>query len=248
MAKKEILKAENLYRSYRADIEVLKGLDFEIYEQEFVGIMGRSGSGKTTLLKLLGLIDLPTKGDLFFMGENTRKIRGDKLAKIRRNQIGFVYQDYYLMDSLTVLENIMLPMVLDHTREKECYKRAKRQAKYFGLSHLIEKNPYELSGGEKQRVAICRALINDPEVIFADEPTGNLDLKSAKMVIQTLEKINRELKKSVVLVTHDPYMASYCTRILLIKDGRIVRDVRRKSSQEEFYEEVIELQKDTFGE
>lgn len=248
MAGKVILKAENLYRSYRADIEVLKGLDFEIYEQEFVGIMGRSGSGKTTLLKLLGLIDLPTKGDLFFMGENTKEIRGDKLAEIRRSQIGFIYQDYYLMDSLSVLENIMLPMVLDHTKEIECYKRGKRQAKYFGLSHLVQKNPYELSGGEKQRVAICRALINDPDVIFADEPTGNLDLKSAKMVIRTMEKINRELKKSIVLVTHDPYMASYCTRILLIKDGKIVEDMRREGLQEEFYERVIELQKDTFGE
>ena len=247
MSKREVLRAENLCRSYCEGTEVLKELNFVIHEQEFVGIMGRSGSGKTTLLKLLGLIDLPTKGKLYFMGEDTRGIRGDRLTQIRRSEIGFIYQDYYLMDSLSVLENIMLPMVLEHMREIECYRRAKRQAKYFDLAHLTEKNPYELSGGEKQRVAICRALINNPDIIFADEPTGNLDLRSAKMVIQTLGKIYRELKKNIVLVTHDPYMASYCTRLLLIKDGKIVRDVKRRCSQKEFYEKVIELQKDTFG-
>lgn len=239
MAGKVILKAENLYRSYRADIEVLKGLDFEIYEQEFVGIMGRSGSGKTTLLKLLGLIDLPTKGDLFFMGENTKEIRGDKLAEIRRSQIGFIYQDYYLMDSLSVLENIMLPMVLDHTKEIECYKRGKRQAKYFGLSHLVQKNPYELSGGEKQRVAICRALINDPDVIFADEPTGNLDSKSGDVVIDMLTRINKEFGKTIIMVTHDPKMASYCSRLIMLKDGMIRDDLRNTEGQDDFYLKIL---------
>lgn len=139
----------------------------------------------------------------------------------------------------------MLPLILDHREEAQCYESAEKQAEYFGLSHLLEKNPYELSGGEKQRVAICRALVSNPELILADEPTGNLDTKSSKQVINALQKINTDMGKSVVLVTHDPYMASFCKRVMFLKDGEIVLD-QKKQKQDNFYDEIIALQKDIF--
>ena len=226
-------------------IKVLKGLDFVVKEQEFVGIMGKSGCGKTTLLKTLGLIDKPTKGNLYFCGKETRKLWNDELADIRRREIGFVFQDFYLMDSLSVSENIMLPMVLDKKNVRKCMEKGKEYAEHFGLSHLMKKYPYELSGGEKQRVAISRALINNPDLILADEPTGNLDSKSGKIVIDALERINRKMKKTIIMVTHDPQVASHCKRIIFLKDGVILEDLRRKgASEEEFYEKIIERMKD----
>ena len=221
------------------EIEVLKDINLEIREQEFISIMGKSGSGKTTLLKLLGLIDRPTSGKLYFKGVDSEELRGDRLARIRRQDMGFVYQDYYLLDSLSVFENIMLPMILGREKESVMTKAAQEYAEKFLISHLVKKNPYELSGGEKQRVAICRALINDPDLVLADEPTGNLDSKSGKIVIDALTQINREFKKTIVMVTHDPQMASYCSRIILLKDGLILDTLKRGESQEAFYQEII---------
>lgn len=177
MNKREVMKVENLVRNYKMvysdrqgeeEIKVLKGLDFTIEEQEFVGIMGKSGCGKTTLLKVLGLIDKPTSGKIFFSGKDASELWSDELADIRRREIGFVFQDFYLLNSLSVKENIMLPMVLDKAPVDKCYKNVETYAEKFGLSHLLEKQPYEVSGGEKQRVAICRALINNPDLILAD--------------------------------------------------------------------------------
>lgn len=252
--RKEVIKVEDLYREYvkpghgdeeSESIKVLKGLNFTVKEQEFVGIMGKSGCGKTTLLKTLGLIDKPTKGNLYFCGKETRKLWNDELADIRRREIGFVFQDFYLMDSLSVSENIMLPMVLDKKNVRKCMEKGKEYAEHFGLSHLMKKYPYELSGGEKQRVAISRALINNPDIILADEPTGNLDSKSGKIVIDALERINRKMKKTIIMVTHDPQVASHCKRIIFLKDGVILEDLRRRGvSEEEFYEKIIERMKD----
>ena len=166
-------------------------------------------------------------------------ISGDRLADVRRKQIGFIFQDFYLMDSLSVEENIMLPMILGREKESVMTKAAQEYAEKFLISHLVKKNPYELSGGEKQRVAICRALINDPDLVLADEPTGNLDSKSGKIVIDALTQINREFKKTIVMVTHDPQMASYCSRIILLKDGLILDTLKRGESQEAFYQEII---------
>lgn len=251
--RKNVIKVEDLYREYakisRDDegaesIKVLKGLNFIVKEQEFVGIMGKSGCGKTTLLKTLGLIDKPTKGKLYFCGKDTKELWNDELSDIRRREIGFVFQDFYLMDSLSVSENIMLPMVLDKKNARKCMEKGKEYAEHFGLSHLMKKYPYELSGGEKQRVAISRALINDPDLILADEPTGNLDSKSGKIVIDALERINGKMKKTIIMVTHDPQVASHCKRIIFLKDGVILEDLRRKESEEEFYGQILERMKD----
>ena len=243
-----VLEVENLIRNYqkavgkkgKEDIKVLKGLNFQVEEGDFTGILGKSGCGKTTLLKVLGMIDKQTDGTVRFMGQDTKGLSGDTLADIRRTKLGFIFQDYYLMDSLTVEENIMLPMILGQEDAQKMMDAAKAYAEKFQIDHLLNKNPYELSGGEKQRVAICRALINNPDLILADEPTGNLDSKSGKIVIEALRTINQEMKKTIVMVTHDPQMASNCRKIILLKDGVILETLERgEKSQEEFYQEII---------
>lgn len=248
MSSQEILKVEELYRSYfikhasedqNSEIEVLKGLNFTVEEGEFVGVMGKSGCGKTTLLKVLGLIDKPTKGTLYFGGSDIDDLWSEQLTDIRRRGMGFVFQDFYLMDSLSVRENIMLPLVLDKIPSKECIEKSDELAVKFEISHLLEKRPFELSGGEKQRVAICRALINNPDLILADEPTGNLDSKSGQIVIDTLTKINQEEKKTIVMVTHDPQIASRCSRIILLKDGNILDTMEAGDEREAFYQNIM---------
>lgn len=250
----KVIEVENLVRNYKKspskkkesdeDIKVLKGLNFAVEEHDFVGIMGKSGCGKTTLLKVLGMIDYPTDGKLFFKEEDTEELYGDRLADIRRNEIGFVFQDFYLMDSLSVRENIMLPMILNQEKTELMLTTSQKYAEQFDIAHLLDKNPYELSGGEKQRVAICRALINDPDLILADEPTGNLDSKSGKIVIDSMERINQEFGKTIIMVTHDPQIASYCKRIILLKDGTILDTLKKGQSQDEFYKEIIERMAD----
>ena len=244
---RNILEVENLVRSYNTatfkdsknNVNVLKGISFQVAEGEFVGIMGKSGCGKTTLLKTLGMIDKPTDGTIKFMGEDTSELYGDKLADIRNSKIGFIFQDFYLMDSLSVEENIMLPMIISKQNINKMIAEAKKYAEQFQIEHLLKKNPYELSGGEKQRVAICRALINNPDLILADEPTGNLDSNSSKQVIHTLSYINQEFGKTIVMVTYDPQMASYCSRLILLKDGVILEDLKNSGNQEVFYQEIL---------
>ena len=245
---KEILKVNNLIKKFPkaggeiddADaISVLKGINFDVEQGEYVGIMGKSGCGKTTLLKILGFMDQQTDGDVIFDGANTNELWKEELTDIRRRKIGFVFQDFNLMDSLSVKENIMLPVLLDKKEQKECEEKAEALEKQFGIEHLQEKNPYELSGGERQRVAICRALINDPSIIFADEPTGNLDSKSGKVVADEFQKINEKLGKTILMVTHDPQMASYCSRLILLKDGVILEDLKNSGDQEAFYQEIL---------
>lgn len=248
----EVLRVENLIRNYikpsrseeREEIKVLKQLNFTVEEQEFVGIMGKSGCGKTTLLKVLGMIDRPTGGSMFFKNKEIKKLWDDELSDIRRREVGFVFQDFYLMDSLSVEENIMLPLVLDKAEVNSCFEKAKKYEKLFEIEHLAKKNPYELSGGEKQRVAICRALVNDPDLILADEPTGNLDSRSGAIVVQALEDINERMGKTIVMVTHDPQVASHCKRIIFLKDGKILKDARRNGEREEFYQEILEMMKE----
>ncbi|MEG0107922.1 MAG: ABC transporter ATP-binding protein [Lachnospiraceae bacterium] len=244
-----VIEVKDLIRNYQKsiikrkesteDVKVLKGLNFAIEEHEFVGIMGKSGCGKTTLLKTLGLIDKPTSGTIYFKETNTQELFGDQLSDIRRNEIGFIFQDFYLMDSLSVKENIMLPMILNQEKVEVMLSAVEKYAKHFGLEKLLEKNPYELSGGEKQRVAICRALINDPDLILADEPTGNLDSKSSAIVIESLEHINEEMGKTIIMVTHDPMMASYCKKIIYLKDGEVLDIGCRAGKREEFYQQII---------
>ena len=249
---KELLKCDHLIRNYykptnteeKQVIEVLKELSFTVKEQEFVGIMGKSGCGKTTLLKVLGMIDRPTEGAVYFKEKEIKNLWDEELSDIRRREIGFVFQDFYLMDSLSVEENIMLPLVLDKAEVNYCFESARKYEELFELTHLKHKNPYELSGGEKQRVAICRALVNDPDLILADEPTGNLDSKSGAIVVNALEEINTKLGKTVIMVTHDPQVASHCNRIIFLKDGKILKDIKKTVSKEAFYLQILDMMKD----
>ena len=253
---KEILKVNNLIKKFPkaggeiddADaISVLKGINFDVEQGEYVGIMGKSGCGKTTLLKILGFMDQQTDGDVIFDGANTNELWKEELTDIRRRKIGFVFQDFNLMDSLSVKENIMLPVLLDKKEQKECEEKAEALEKQFGIEHLQEKNPYELSGGERQRVAICRALINDPSIIFADEPDGmaggdivhSSKRQEMKELIEEFRKINEELGKTLLMVTHDPQMASRCKRVIFLKDGYVMNDVRKEGTEEEFYRTII---------
>lgn len=158
---------------------------------------------------------------------------------IRTEQFGFVFQDFYLMDSISVKENIMLPMILDKRTDEECIRNMQKLAERFGLTHLLDKKPYELSGGERQRTAICRALINNPKLILADEPTGNLDSKSGQTVIDSLTEIHQKLGKTIIMVTHNPQMASYCNKIIFLKDGRVMEELAEKGGQELFYQEIL---------
>ena len=247
---KEIVRVEQLVKNYgkagesekaESAVKVLKALDFCVNRQEFVGIMGKSGCGKTTLLKVIGLIDKPTSGKVYFCGKSIADLWSDELSDIRRQKMGFVFQDFYLLDSLSVRENIMLPMVLDKCESRR--EMGEEYAQKFGLTHLLEKYPHELSGGEKQRTAISRALINNPDLILADEPTGNLDSKSGQTVIEALEHINQEMGKTIVMVTHDPQMASHCSRILFLKDGQILEDLRKTGTTEMFYKQILEHMK-----
>ncbi|MCB6954059.1 ABC transporter ATP-binding protein [Dorea longicatena] len=243
---KEILQVEGLKRTYLVNetkIEVLKGINLTINSQEFIAIMGKSGSGKTTLLKLLGMLDRPTEGKVFFKGEDSNFIRGDRLAKIRRCELGFIYQDYYLMDSLSVRENIMLPKILDHSSVEESMEESEKLADIMGVRTLMDKRTFELSGGEKQRVAICRALINHSDLILADEPTGNLDSASSETVMEYLQMINKDMKKTVVLVTHDAYVASFCNRVIFVKDGMIEVELKKTEGQDEFCDQIMKEQK-----
>ena len=243
---KEILRAEGLKRTYLVNetkIEVLKGINLTINSQEFIAIMGKSGSGKTTLLKLLGMLDRPTEGKVFFKGEDSNFIRGDRLAKIRRCELGFIYQYYYLMDSLSVRENIMLPKILDHSSVEESMEESEKLADIMGVRTLMDKRTFELSGGEKQRVAICRALINHSDLILADEPTGNLDSASSETVMEYLQMINKDMKKTVVLVTHDAYVASFCNRVIFVKDGMIEVELKKTEGQDEFCDQIMKEQK-----
>ena len=244
----EAVEVERVYQviSQAADTvtyPVLKGISFQVQPGEFVGIMGRSGCGKTTLLKTLGMIDKPNEGAVFYKGVETSQIFGSELAGIRRRELAFVFQDYYLMNSLSVRENIMLPLILDEADIDESKHAADVLAERFDIVPLLNKKPYELSGGEKQRAAICRALVADPELILADEPTGNLDSNSSQIVIESLADINEEMGKTVLLVTHDPIIASYCKRILFIKDGELLEDLKKKGTREGFYDEIVKRMK-----
>lgn len=243
----KILQVENLIRNYilndnenNREIEVLKDISLTANEGDYIAIMGRSGCGKTTLLKVLGLIDKPTKGTVIYKGQAVEKLWGDKLAEIRRNELGFVFQDFYLLDSLSVLENMMLPMIMNQEDSDKMKVAALKWAKQLEIAHLIHKAPNELSGGEKQRVAICRALINDPDLILADEPTGNLDSKSSKAVIEALSTINEKYGKTIIMVTHDPIVASHCKKVILLKDGMILDMIERNGTREAFYKAILE--------
>ncbi len=243
----DILQICSLKKKYRkktsketvVETVAIDKMSFRIESGSFISIMGKSGCGKTTLLKLIGGLDTPTEGEILYKGKPLTKLSHDQLAQYRREQIGFVFQDYNLMDSLTIKENIMLPMLLDHKKLREIEESVMYYAQRFEIRKHLNKYPGELSGGEQQRASICRALSNNPKLILADEPTGNLDSQSSKEVVRCLKEMNQELGKTVILVTHDPYIASFADEVILLKDGIIERRLVNHMEKEQFFKMLI---------
>lgn len=229
-----IIKVENLHKQYENDeviTKVLFGLDFEIQKGEFLAIMGPSGSGKSTLMHILGFLDKLSEGKYFFDGVDVSELDDDQLAEMRGNKIGFVFQSFNLLPRTSVLDNVMLPLFYDGTPKQERIGKATKAIEAVGLLHRINNLSNQLSGGEKQRVAIARALVNEPSVIFADEPTGNLDSKSGLQVMTILQDLNLKYGHTIILVTHEKYTAEHAERILRMKDGLIVSDEKVSSRQ-----------------
>jgi putative ABC transport system ATP-binding protein len=204
--------------------------------------MGPSGSGKTTLLNILAGIDNATSGEIFIDEKNILNMKKDNMTLFRRNNIGFIFQEFNLLDSLTVKENIGFPLTLDRIKPKVIEAKANELIEYFGLKNVENSYPYNISGGQKQRVAEARALIKNPKIILADEPTGNLDSKSSANIMESFKKINEERKATIVMVTHDPFAASFCKRIIFIKDGSIKLEINSNRNRKEFFDKVIEAQ------
>lgn len=220
-----LIKLENVWKIYQlgeVELTVLKGISLEVFPGAFVTIMGPSGSGKSTLLHIIGCLDIPTKGEVFLEGQNVAGLSEDELAQIRGQRVGFVFQQFNLLHNLNALENVMLPMIFQGVAENKRVDRAKKLLASINLGKRIFHRPGELSGGERQRVAIARALSNDPEIIVADEPTGNLDSTTGKMIMEILIDLHKKEKKTIVVVTHDPHIAEYTEEVINIKDGQIV--------------------------
>lgn len=238
-----VLEISNLSKVYGNKIlfSALNNISFSIEEGEFVGIMGPSGSGKTTLLNMISTVDKPTSGEIIIKDKNPLRLQGDELALFRRRELGFVFQDFNLLDTLTVGENIVLPLTLDGIPVKKQDDELNRISKILGIEDLLNKRTFEISGGESQRTAIARALIHNPTLVLADEPTGNLDSKAAKTVMELFEQVNKKERVTTIMVTHDPLSASYCSRILFIKDGAIYNEIYRGDSRQQFYQEIIDV-------
>ncbi|USG04930.1 bacitracin ABC transporter ATP-binding protein [Latilactobacillus sakei] len=222
----------------------LKGVTFDVQRGEFVGIMGASGSGKTTLLNILSTLDKPTAGEVKINDQEISRLKGNALADFRAQEIGFMFQDFNLLENLTAYENMALPLTLQNVTGKKVREKITTISKTLSIDAILNKYPTELSGGQKQRVAAARALVHNPAILFGDEPTGALDSKSARELLDTMAQLNEEQRVSILLVTHDPFSASYCQRILFIKDGQIGQElVRGDKTREAFYQEVL----DTLG-
>ncbi|MCY6369363.1 ABC transporter ATP-binding protein [Clostridium ganghwense] len=242
---KNILSVEKIEKYYGKKGNVTKALDnisFKVDKGEFVGIMGPSGSGKTTLLNCISTIDNVTTGQIIINDQNITKLKSKKLDKFRRDELGFIFQDFNLLDTLTGYENIALALTIQERNPKEIDGLIKMVAETLGISPVLNKYPYQMSGGQQQRVACARAIVTDPSLILADEPTGALDSKSARLLLESFERLNKELEATILLVTHDAFTASYAHRILFIKDGKIFNElVRGNDSRKEFFNKIIEV-------
>ena len=220
--------------------QALKGISFEVEKGEFVGIMGASGSGKSTLLNLLATLDKPTDGKIQINQADVSKLSGNQLADFRSREIGFIFQDFNLLENLTAAENIAVPLSLQGAKSKVIHRRVAEVAKRLSIDGILNSYPAQISGGQKQRVAAARALITEPTILFGDEPTGALDSKSAKDLLDMMDDLNKNDQVSILLVTHDPLSASYCKRILFIKDGKIHQEIKRNNqTQEDFYRQIL---------
>ncbi|MCO4669172.1 ABC transporter, ATP-binding protein [Streptococcus infantarius subsp. infantarius] len=224
--KKALIQLSNVVKSYSngdQELNVLKGIDLTVYEGEFVAIMGPSGSGKSTLMNIIGLLDKPTSGDYSLNGTQVEELKEKQLAKVRNQEIGFVFQQFFLLSKLSALQNVELPLVYAGVNSSKRRQLAKQFLEKVELRERMKHLPSELSGGQKQRVAIARALVNNPSIILADEPTGALDTKTSDQIMQLLTELNRE-GKTIVMVTHEPEIADFATRKIVIRDGEITRD------------------------
>lgn len=245
MKENKVIEIKNLVKSYGArgfQTKVLKGIDLTIFKNDFIAIMGPSGSGKTTLLNMLSTIDKPTHGTILLDGMDITKAGNKELSNIRKDKIGFIFQDYNLLDNMTLQDNIALPLSLKGVASSTCIQKTKELAAMFGLEEHLKKYPYQLSGGQKQRGAACRALISDPKILFADEPTGALDSKASHDLMECLKMVNDAQKATILMVTHDAFSASYAKDVYILKDGSITCKLSKGNDRKEFYDRIIEMQ------
>lgn len=240
-----VLEVKNLVKIYDGEkgqfaTKALNRINLTVEKGEFVALMGPSGSGKTTLLNILSGIDSPTAGTISIANKELSKMDQDELALFRRRNLGFVFQEFNLLDSLTLKENVMLPMILEKQDSEFMENKVKEIMTRFGIYEIANKYPFNISGGQQQRVAVSRALVNDPSIIFADEPTGNLDSKSSKAIMECFEKINRDVGTTIVVVTHDVFAASYCNKVITVKDGMLHSQLVKKGSRKEFLDQIMD--------
>ena len=238
-----MLYVKDLYKSYETGknkYEVLKGIDFQVAQGEFVAVMGPSGSGKTTLLNCISCYIPFDKGNIRLGSMELAGMNEDALARVRNTKIGFVFQDFMLLDGLTIRENILVPRIVQGEVKEEAEKLADQLADMFGIGHILNKYPAEISGGEKQRAAVARSLINNPLIILADEPTGNLDSKSSRAVIETFGNAKEQMKATIFMVTHDSFAASFCDRVILLKDGTIYRQLEKAQERGAFQDRLLD--------
>ena len=242
----KVLEVKNIEKYYGNKSNLTKAINnisFNIEKGEFVGIMGASGSGKTTLLNCIATIDKVTAGKILINNQDITKLKGNKLNKFRREELGFIFQDFNLLDTLTAYENIALALTIQKVKPKEIETRVKDIANKLNITDILNKYPYQISGGQKQRVASSRAIITNPKLVLADEPTGALDSKSARQLLESFEDLNEKLNTTILMVTHDSFIASYANRILFIKDGKIFNElIKGEDSRKEFFEKIIEVQ------
>lgn len=242
---KKIVEIKNVEKYYGNKGNITKALDrisFSIYEKEYVAIMGASGSGKTTLLNCISTIDKVSGGHIFIDDEEVSALRGNKLNRFRREQLGFIFQDFNLLDTLTAYENIALALTIQKVKPKEIESRVKEVAEKLEIMEVLKKYPYEMSGGQKQRVASARAIITNPKLVLADEPTGALDSKSARMLLESFHYLNETLDATILMVTHDAFSASYANRVIFIKDGKLFNELRRgEDTRKQFFNRIIDV-------
>lgn len=240
-----ILRIDNIEKYYGNRSSLTKAIDnisFEVDKGEFVAIMGASGSGKTTLLNCISTIDRVTSGRIYVGGQDITELKGNKLNRFRREQLGFIFQDFNLLDTLTAFENIALALSIQGVHAKEIQKRVSQLACELGISEVLDKYPYQMSGGQKQRVASARAIITNPKLILADEPTGALDSKASRMLLESFNYLNQELEATILMVTHDAFTASYADRVIFIKDGKIFNEILKcGSTRKEFFDKIIDV-------
>lgn len=241
----KILQVKNVLKYYGNKSSLTKavdGISFDVSKGEFVAIMGASGSGKTTLLNMISTIDKVTSGDILVEGEDITKLRGNKLNEFRRNKLGFIFQDFNLLDTLTGYENISLALSIQNVLYFEQEKRIRDIADKLEITKILNKYPHQMSGGEKQRIACARAIITNPSLVLADEPTGALDSKSSKQLLNSFKYLNSELKSTILMVTHDAFTASYASRVIFIKDGKIFNEIQRGDmNRKEFFDSIIDV-------